>query len=150
MIGSHETKWSVIQSYLGQTRGVIRPIGSSYLSKDGFIIYLHKNNKLLSFSNKLNKIVKLTPCDATLRRRSKKRRAKILMTSLCANNVSLNFWRSHIVQPCYGRRICIRGVKFLSLYERTRHFSDFMVLSLRLQFRLRVCRQVLGFMWWYG
>ena len=54
-----------------------------------FLLYtLHKNNKLFSFSNKLNKIVKLKPCDATLRITS----CEVLMTSRFANNLSPNIF----------------------------------------------------------
>ena len=80
-IGSHKTKSSVIRSFLAQPRDMIRPIRSSYLSNDVFIIYLHKNNnKHFHFSDKHNKYLKLIPCDVTFQHRS----AKFLMTSHCS------------------------------------------------------------------
>ena len=38
--GSHETKSSVVRSFLAQPRDVSRPIRSSYYGNDVFIIYL--------------------------------------------------------------------------------------------------------------
>ena len=54
--GSHETKSSVIRSFLAQPRDVSRPIRSSYLGNDVFIIYLHKiNDNKFNFNDKLKK-----------------------------------------------------------------------------------------------
>ena len=58
--GSHKKKSSVIWLFLAHPQDVIRPIGSSYLSNDVFIIYLQKITRTrLERLNKIHAIAQI-------------------------------------------------------------------------------------------
>ena len=76
--------WLFCPSHFAPIGWVIRPLFLAYLSRRSIGLltlytYFFLNN--FSFNDKLNKMVKLIPCDTTLRHRAKQRRAKTLATS---------------------------------------------------------------------